>query len=109
MASFSSVDNSRDSFCYINPSIGEISITHDEKGIYGIEFTTKIDPEQQPLKEIYIDWGDGFTQTITGQNSHPSVDDPHVFYHYYRKTPTGKIKIEIKDNWGKTGSTTKTI
>ena len=68
--------------------------------MFGLKFTTTIDPEQQPLKEITIDWGDGSIQTISGQDSHPSADNPHVFYHFYQKTGDMTIKISIKDNWG---------
>lgn len=101
-ANYSSLDDSRASFCYVEPSIDNIAVNHDDSGVYELRFITKIDLEQQPLKEIYIDWGDGFVQTITGQDSRPDKNNPHIFYHYYRQVPTGKIEIKIKDNWGKT-------
>ena len=101
-ANYSSLDDSRASFCYVEPSIDNIAVNHDDSGVYELRFITKIDLEQQPLKEIYIDWGDGFVQTITGQDSRPDKNNPHIFYHYYRRVPTGKIEIKIKDNWGKT-------
>lgn len=101
------------SMCYVSPGIGNISLNNQAasakvstKGVYGLRFTTVIDPEQQPLKEIYIDWGDGFVQLFTGQESHPSASNPHVFYHYYKESPTGNIIIEIKDNWGTSGKGT---
>ena len=103
----------KNAFCYIQPKIDNISVVHNyqnvsiaspisvsKKSMFGLKFTTTIDPEQQPLKEITIDWGDGSIQTISGQDSHPSADNPHVFYHFYQKTGDMTIKISIKDNWG---------
>lgn len=93
------------SFCSVKPSIGNLSLNNQvspavlTKGIYGLKFTTMLDPEQEPLKEIYIEWGDNTRQTITGQDSHPSVDNPHLFYHYYKGATKGIINITIKDNW----------
>ncbi len=104
VASYDSTSASRDSFCYVKPSIGNVSGSNDKQGIYKLQFTTYVDPEQQPLEEIYIDWGDGFTQTITGQDNRPSIDNPHIFYHYYRQKASGQIIIKIRDNWGKEGS-----
>lgn len=68
-------------------------------GIYRLEFNSIIDPEQQPLKEIYIDWGDGI-QIVNNQDSHPYASDPHIFYHFYNSVSTLKtISITVYDNW----------
>lgn len=118
IASYDSIDSSTKSFCYVNPKIGSgVSVTYNnkqisnsttvninEKGVYGLSFTSFIDPEQQPLKEIVINWGDGSTQVITGQDSHPSVNNPHIFYHYYRQTEPKTIQITISDNWDKSAT-----
>ncbi len=68
-----------------------------QKGIYRLEFNSQVDPEQQPLKNIEINWGDGHIQTITGQGQHPT--DPHVFYHYYTQTGPTMLGVTIRDNW----------
>jgi hypothetical protein len=104
-----------DSFCSVWPSVGNISLnnqtspTVSSKGIYGLRFTTTIDSEQEPLKEIYIDWGDGSNQVITGQDSHPSTDNPHTFYHYYKGARKGTITIKITDNWNTYDTETLTL
>lgn len=65
--------------------------------LYKLEFNTYIDPEQQPLKQIVIDWGDGI-QVITNLDNKPEKGTPHEFYHFYLK---GSYHIEVKaiDNW----------
>jgi len=70
-----------------------------QKGIYRLEFNTEVDKEQQPLKRIVIDWGDGYEQTITNQDHMPPSGGPHVFYHYYYKTGLKDIGVTIYDNW----------
>lgn len=70
-----------------------------QKGIYRLEFNSEVDKEQQPLKRIVIDWGDGYEQTITNQDDRPQVSDPHIFYHYYNKTGPKEIDVRIYDNW----------
>ena len=109
-------DNSRFSFCAIFPQIKNISLklngnvingaaaphyTISQRGVYELDFNTIIDKEQQPLKEIYIDWNDGTDQTISGQDSKSAIATPHVVYHYYNKTGDRKIQIKVTDNWGK--------
>ena len=80
-------------------------------GIYALTFNTTIDAEQQPLKDIIIDWGDGSFQSLVNQDHHPFSASPHLVYHYYKQsTTTATIKIKISDNWGffccsKNGST----
>ncbi len=110
--------NLDDSFCPIYPTLGSVAMKFGKtavatttptvfniakKGIYSLEFTTTIDPEQQPLKEIYIDWGDGNKQVITGQDSRPDSLNPHIFYHYYKGASLMHVQIVIADNWGATG------
>ncbi|MEI6529545.1 MAG: hypothetical protein WCN88_04075 [Candidatus Falkowbacteria bacterium] len=105
-------------FCAINPKIGSrvvvkynnqvIATTSSffipKKGVYSLEFNTIIDAEQQPLKDIYIKWGANESdQLITGQDSRPNQDSPHVFYHYYKNTGNNTITIKIHDNWDKEG------
>lgn len=75
-----------------------------KEGINILKFNTLVDMEQQPLKEIYIDWGDGTIQTIVGQDNQPGSASPHVLYHYYDSPISPNIKIEIVDNWGAYGS-----
>ena len=98
--------------CYNLPSIGNMmfndtslmgrsSFNLENPGLHRLSFTTNIDPEQQPLKEIIIDWGDGNKQVINGQDSLSDVKNPHIFYHYYKNPINGlKINVKITDNWG---------
>lgn len=100
-------------YCYILPKIENIKLFFNDnplvlaansydikqKGIYRFEFNTTVDKEQQPLKKIVIDWGDGYSQTITNQDNMPPSGSPHVIYHYYNKTGPKSIRVEISDNW----------
>ncbi|MDP2944689.1 MAG: hypothetical protein Q8N57_03970 [bacterium] len=70
----------------------------NKTGVYRLEFNSRVDAEQQPLKRISIDWGDDNKQVITGQDQHPT--NPHVFYHYYNSTGLKPLKITVYDNWG---------
>lgn len=88
-----------DSTDFISPS-GVNSYNIDKKGIYRLEFNTTVDSEQQPLREIRINWGYNQTQVITGQDHHPAAATPHVFYHYYSQPNINNIEIEAYDNWG---------
>ncbi|MFA6995318.1 MAG: hypothetical protein WC249_02815 [Patescibacteria group bacterium] len=74
------------------------------KGWYRLEFNSIVDPEQQPLKSIDIDWGDGKIQTITNQDNAPATSSPHIFYHNYLKIPDTAVHATTTDNWGFTGS-----
>ncbi len=106
--------NPEPSFCAIFPKLDNINLyyndskttltsnnTYDvkQKGIYRLEFTSKVDPEQEPLKQISIKWGDGYEQIVTNQDDHPNSGDPHVFYHYYGQIGPKNIIITITDNW----------
>ncbi len=103
------------SFCAIRPVISNVKVyagdtktavpssgkvfTLAAKGIYRLEFNSDVDVEQQPLARIEIDWGDGSSQTITGQDEKPSAASPHIFYHYYGYKGDRTIAIRIYDNW----------
>jgi len=69
-------------------------------GIYILEFNTTIDPEQQPLKEIVIDWGGGDKQVLVNLDHKPLSNEPHRIYHYYSNPGWKKIGIKVFDNWG---------
>lgn len=69
-------------------------------GIYKFSFTTMIDKEQQPLRDLIIDWGDGTIQNLVNQDSRPDVSNPHVVYHYYSTAGRMKFTIRVTDNWG---------
>lgn len=81
----------------LNFTVGKAVINNN--GLYKLSFNTLIDKEQQPLKQIVIDWGDGI-QVVTGLDNKPVKDLPHDFYHFYLKG-SYKIQIKIFDNWGK--------
>lgn len=103
------------SFCPVWPTISRINLYFGDTaasiastsgwtfnlsktGVYRLEFNSRVDAEQQPLKRISIDWGDDNKQVITGQDQHPT--NPHSFYHYYSSTGLKPLKITIYDNWG---------
>lgn len=94
----------------VSPVINNITLTKlgtttpnlliDEVGMYVLKFNTKVDREQQPLNMIFIDWGDGEKQAITGQDNREDINSPHVFYHYYAFDQDDyDITIKIWDNW----------
>ncbi len=106
-----------ESFCAVYPKIENTVLKYNnqvidntnpfyipKKGIYQLEFNTEINVEQQPLKNIYIDWGDGSKQMITGQDYRPSLANPHIFYHYYKETGSHMIGNMVWDNWDYWGS-----
>ena len=81
-----------------------------QAGNYRLEFNIKIDSNRQPLKEIFIDWGDGYKQVITGQDAIAAAGS-HSFYHFYASNRTHNstnIQIRAYDNWGGFGETTIT-
>lgn len=93
---------------YILPKIANVKVNGSSlsnpltvsPGIYKLSFTTTIDKEQQPLRDLIIDWGDGSQQNLVNQNNRPNDSDPHVLYHYYTSSQTITIKIKVTDNWG---------
>ncbi len=112
-------DSTSASFCAVFPTVSNPKLCRGEstkpedcpadfrykKGIYRLQFNSSVDPEQQPLRRIYIDWGDGTNQVVTDQDQHPSTSNPHVFYHYYNQdSTTQKPSIRIFDNWERYGT-----
>ena len=104
------------SFCAVRPQVKNVVLKLNDalvgnhnpfnvttKGIYRLEFNTMVNVEQEPLREIRIDWGDSEpVQVITGQDQHPATSTPHVFYHYYRQPQLNtSITIRAIDNWGR--------
>ncbi|MCF7860550.1 hypothetical protein K9M09_02925, partial [Patescibacteria group bacterium] len=94
--------------CYIRPQItnvridnGLAPITNISAGIHKLTFNTMIDLEQQPLKDLTINWGDGSIQNLVNQDHRPEINSPHVVYHYYANDSTGGIKIKVTDNWNR--------
>jgi len=77
-------------------SAGKVNITNGD--LYELEFNTSVASEQQPLKQIIIDWGDGNTQIITNTDNKPEAGLPHQFYHYYT-IGAKHIEIKVIDNW----------
>lgn len=75
---------------------GEVNIL--EAGLYQLSFNAVIDAEQQPMKQIVIDWGDG-VQVITNLDNKPENSTPHKFYHFYLKGAR-HVEIKVFDNWG---------
>jgi hypothetical protein len=71
-----------------------------QKGIFRLQFNSQADAEQEPLSNISISWGDGYTQNITNQDNMPNIGAPHVYYHYYNKLGPKPIGVDIMDNWG---------
>ncbi len=104
------------SFCSVPPTISNIKLYSGNtkialtaqsgssyiipsKGVYRLEFNSQVDVEQQPLKKIVINWGDGNQQIISGEDQHPT--NPHAFYHFYStasSTPA-QLKVTVYDNW----------
>ncbi len=90
---------------YYNKTMLEISDNLGFKaGNYRLEFNINVNPNAQPLKEIFIDWGDGFKQVITGEDAkNSSAGQKHSIYHFYSGISTSvapEIKIKAYDNWG---------
>jgi hypothetical protein len=104
-------------FCYIYPEIKNIILKKDngevihlgsdysyeinENGVYSLSFNSMIDPEQAPMGDIIINWGDGDKQVISNQDYHADSEYPHKISHSYKNifSQVG-IKIQIFDNWG---------
>ncbi|MCX6794461.1 MAG: hypothetical protein NTY31_00455 [Candidatus Falkowbacteria bacterium] len=82
------------------PNIGTRSwrFNLSKTGVYRLEFNSRVDAEQQPLKRISINWGDDNKQVITGQDQHPT--NPHSFYHYYSSANLKDLEVTVYDNWG---------
>lgn len=76
---------------------GNLSV--DSGNLYQLEFNSKVDVEQQPLKQIIIKWGNNDIQIVTNLDNKPQIGTPHKFYHYYSKG-TYPVGVKIIDNWG---------
>ncbi|MFA6272391.1 MAG: PA14 domain-containing protein [Patescibacteria group bacterium] len=98
-------------YCAILPAIDNVLINGADGdvelfggGSITLSFTSFVDPEQEALKNIVIDWGDGSTSSIVW-NGAPKSDpsQPHLFSHTYDEpgaTQIYNIEIMLKDNWG---------
>lgn len=109
------------SFCKVYPSLSNMRISKmigntaigvlvqtkngistaavNESGLYRLSFNSKVDKEQQPLKQVIIDWGDSI-QVVTNVDDKPADKNiPHFFYHYYSGNYNYAIKVKIVDNW----------
>lgn len=99
-------------YCAILPYLDNIlvnnaaySVTLGGGGNVNLTFNSYIDKEQQALKYITIDWGDGSTPTFVLWDGAPKSDpgNPHLFSHFYgyNNSPySAQIEIMIEDNWG---------
>jgi hypothetical protein len=109
------------SFCIVKPLISNIKmeqvqdsgklvaitmtgsqVTINKSGLYKLSFNSEVDSEQQPLRQIIIDWSDaaGGVQIVTNADNKPNKNVPHEFYHYYLSdTAVKNLGIKIADNW----------
>ncbi|MFZ2310181.1 MAG: hypothetical protein WAW11_01420 [Patescibacteria group bacterium] len=109
------------SFCIVKPLISSIKmeqvqetgklvavpmsgsqVTINKSGLYKLSFNSEVDGEQQPLRQIIIDWSDasGGVQIVTNADNKPNKSVPHEFYHYYLSdTAVKNLGIRIADNW----------
>jgi hypothetical protein len=102
------------SFCSVKPTISNVTLdgintnnlspiasTFINGSLHKLSFNSSVDKEQEPLRQIIINWGDGNVQSVSGQDDHPTAGQPHSFYHYYIGSTTPPvISITIYDNWG---------
>jgi len=100
-----------DAWCGVFPKVANLSLrsgsraltamkgTIPESGLYALSFTSTIDKEQEPLRQIVIAWNDDSIQAITGQDSRPQASQPHTFYHYFSKGDAYNIQVKVFDNW----------
>jgi len=75
------------------------NLTVENGNLYQLEFNSKVDVEQQPLKQIIIKWGNNDIQIVTNLDNKPQTGTPHKFYHYYSKG-NYPVSVKIIDNWG---------
>lgn len=108
-----------DDFCWVQPEIlnvhlfrgndeieidtvtGEVEI--EDEGDYTLTFNTRVDGEQLPIKEIYLEWEDGTVSNLPFEqgniNHRPHSENPHTFTHHYNFAGDYRIQIRIVDNW----------
>ncbi|MFA6550970.1 MAG: hypothetical protein WCV41_00350 [Patescibacteria group bacterium] len=103
-----------DSYCAIPPEITGIKVNGANSSeiklstsnpLAHLTFTTFIDNDQLPLTEVRVNWGDGYTTSVSGAElrSRPSTTEPFSYYHVYncnQSSCTFKPSVWIKDNWG---------
>jgi hypothetical protein len=116
------IDNKRQvgGFCAIAPQVPTVSISGSTNiartGAVTLSFTAVADPEQEPVVQYIIDWGDGTTTKQTGLRlqSRPSPQNAITLVHVYsyadvvRNRPaacsggscTVTPRVQITDNWG---------
>jgi len=111
-AHYSSNDSSYQTYwCGVKPKISNVKLNNNlsndgmfdvsEPGIYTLTFNTAIDVEQQPLRELIVNWGDGSMQSLVNQDHRPDINNPYKLYHYYQGgAGVLKIGIKVTDNWG---------
>lgn len=99
-------------WCGVQPKISNVKIDGQsvtspsvviKQGIHELTFNSIIDPDQQPLKDLVISWGDGSLQTLVNEDSQSDPNNPYKIYHYFANDiPHNSIDIRIKvsDNWG---------
>ena len=115
-----------------NPRIDYIEAVNTQLaapgGLVTLKFSSDVNPDQLPIKEININWNDGSdVLTINDELNHrPSETNPHNFYHIYTCTTNTEgnrcvacsdgdrldedvcvysaPEVTITDNWGKTTS-----
>lgn len=97
-------------WCGVRPQINNVKIDGQsvagaqiKQGIHILSFNLAIDPDQQPLKDLVISWGDGSMQSLVNLDSQSDPNNPHKLYHYFsRDIAAGALNIRIKasDNWG---------
>lgn len=111
-AHFSSNDSSYATYwCAVRPKITNVKLNGisasngmfdvSQPGIYTLTFNTAIDIEQQPLRDLIINWGDGSIQSLVNEDHRPDANNPHKLYHFYQGGGgVVKIGIRVFDNWG---------
>jgi len=105
-------------YCGIAPKIRNIKLGDGSSntvklgpdgGKVKLSFNTLVDSQQEPLKKIYIDWGDGTTIDAVpfGYKAKSDPANPHVYTHSYASRVCSnpddcryKIRILVEDNWG---------
>jgi hypothetical protein len=82
-------------YCAIPPTISSANIKINGKTgvvqlatpnpLAHLTFTTNVDNDQLPLTEVRVNWGDGYTTSVSGVElrSRPSADEPFSYYHVY--------------------------
>lgn len=86
----------------VNGTTGDVDLFGG--GTITLTFTSFVDPEQEELRNIVVDWGDGSTSSIVW-NGAPKSDpsQPHLMSHTYEDPgaiQVYNIEIMLVDNWG---------